>query len=90
MDALGRVGGWVGVVPGEQFRRKSEVTTLVRCRAEGSPPWWLSPLFQGYLKRWLGRCHAGGNSHFTVIRGPVGWAIRESLIWLTSLGVRRL
>lgn len=51
MDALGRVGGWVGVVPGEQFRRKSEVTTLVRCRAEGSPPWWLSPLFQGYLKR---------------------------------------
>lgn len=46
--------GWVrgdGWCPKGQFREKGEVTTLVSCRAEGRPPWWLPPRLQAYLAR---------------------------------------
>lgn len=65
----------MGVVPGEQFRRKSEVTKVVRCRAKGiSTLVALTPAPR--LPEEVGSQYdAGGNSNFTVIRGPVGWAV---------------
>lgn len=88
MDALGRVGGWVGVVPEEQFRKRGRVTMLMRRRTEVSPPWWLPPPLQ------LPEEVASPMLVETPILQSLGaqWAGQavEALIWLTSLGVRRL
>lgn len=50
-DALGSWGGCRGG-PSRTIRKGGEVAELVSWWAGGSsPPWWLPPLFHGYLKR---------------------------------------